>query len=87
MVQEWRRVNTAKASGNDYDPRWPDVRLAANQREGERGERYKVLFQTETKTYTYATSNLDQFRACQIGSRWAIKTNALGGIHSIAPAR
>lgn len=86
-TQEWRRADTATASGVDYNPRWPDLRLAGNQREGERSETYKVLFQTENKAYTYTTSDLDQFRACQIGTRWTLKTNALGGVRSIEPAR
>jgi ribosomal protein L40E len=85
-AQEWRQVDTATASGSDYDPRWPDLRLTGSQREGDRDETYKVVFQTEKKTYTYTTSDLDQFRACQIGSRWTLKTNALGGVRSIDPA-
>ncbi|HUT18012.1 MAG TPA: zinc ribbon domain-containing protein [Anaerolineae bacterium] len=85
-VQEWRRADTATASGNDYDPRWPGLRLGGGQREGDRVETYKVLFQTEDKTYTYTTSSLDQFRECQIGSRWKLKINVLGGVKSIEPA-
>lgn len=85
-TQEWRRVDTVTASGVDHDPRWPDPRLNASQREGEREETYRVVFQTEDGTYTYTTSDLDQFRACRIGSRWTLTTNALGGVRSIKPA-
>jgi ribosomal protein L40E len=85
-TQEWRRVDTATASGSNYDPRWPELRLGGNQREGDRSETYKVVFQTEKRNYTYTTSNLDRFRACQVGSRWTLKTNALGGVKSIDPA-
>ena len=86
-TQEWRRTDTRTLNGNDYNPRWPDLRLAGGQREGERAETYKVVFQTEKKSYTYTTSDLDQFRACQIGTRWTLRTNALGGVRSIEPAR
>ena len=86
-VQEWRRADTRTLNGNDYNPRWPDLPLGGGQREGDRDESYEILFQTENKTYTYTTSSLDQFRECQIGSRWNLKVNALGGVKSIEPAR
>jgi hypothetical protein len=60
--------------------------LNASQRESERDETYRIYFQTEHKAYTYTTSSLDQFQACQIGTRWVLKTNALGGVRSIEPA-
>jgi hypothetical protein len=85
-AQEWRPVAPLTLSGNDLNPRWPDTPLAANQRAGEREERYEVVFETEDKRYTYSTSDVNTFQRCQIGSRWVLQTNALGGVRSIEPA-
>jgi hypothetical protein len=85
-VQEWRVIDTASLSGADYSPQWPRTGLAMGQREGERSESYKVVFDTEKKTYTYSTSG-DRFRDFQVGSRWVLRTSALGGIKSVEPAR
>jgi hypothetical protein len=86
-TREWRKASPATLSGDDYNPRWPDPGLTTNRRERDRTETYKVRFDTETKTYAYSTSDIDQFRQCQIGSRWTLKTNALGGVRSIQPAK
>ncbi len=85
-VQQWQRVDTLTLSGRDRDPRWPSVRLGANQREGDREERYEVVLATDGKDYTHTTSDPDAFARFQIGSRWRITTNALGGIRSLEPA-
>jgi hypothetical protein len=86
-VQEWRAVDVVTLSGSDLDPRWPDARLAANQREGEREEVYKVVFVAEDRTYTHAVGDVEDLRQYQVGSRWALTVNKLGGIRSIKPAR
>ena len=42
-----------------------------------------VVIATEDKAYTHEVSNADTFRQYQIGSRWVLHTNKLGGITSI----
>jgi hypothetical protein len=86
-AQEWKRSDAATLSGDDLYPRWPDLRLAANQREGERSETLRVVFDTEAKAYTYSPHDEDEFRRFQPGSRWRLKTNVLGGITSLQPVR
>ena len=85
-AQEWQKVAPITANGTDLSPRWPEPRLTANERERDREETFKVVFETETKRYTYTTSDVDRFRLCRIGSRWVLKINALGGVKSIQPA-
>ena len=82
-VREWEKVDTAKLTGNDHNPKWPDLNLRRDQREGTQKETYKVEFRTEKKDYTYTTSSLDRFQQCQIDSKWKLEINMLGGIKSI----
>lgn len=44
-VERWTPARAAEARGGDRQPRWPDVRLSANEREAGRSERYTVLLQ------------------------------------------
>jgi hypothetical protein len=85
-VQEWRPFDTLVLRGEDLNPTWPIASLVSDQREGERGETYSVVFRTEERTYTYTTSDVDRYQQFEIGSRWVLETNALGGIRSVQPA-
>lgn len=84
-LDEWREVDRLELSGNDYQPRWPNARLQAAQREGERDEEYTIVFDTEQGTYTYHTSNADLFSRAQVGTRWVLKVNAFNGVTAIEP--
>jgi ribosomal protein L40E len=86
-VQDWVVVDTLVLTGNDLNPAWPDVGVSASRREGERGETFQVVFATEERTYTHSVSDPDTFRQFEIGSRWVLQTNKLGGITSIEPAQ
>ena len=82
--EEWQEVDDASASGHDLNPYWPQVNLASGQREGERSEKYDVNFDTEGKSYTYHP-RADEFSSFDIGSKWVLCVNALGGITSVEP--
>jgi hypothetical protein len=82
--EEWQEVDDASASGHDLNPYWPQVNLASGQREGERSEKYNVNFDTEGKSYTYHP-RADEFPGFDIGSKWVLSVNALGGITSVEP--
>jgi len=86
-VQDWVVVDTLVLTGNDLNPTWPDVGVSASRREGGQDEEYQVVFATEKRTYTHSVSDLDTFRQFEIGSRWVLQTNKLGGITSIEPAQ
>jgi ribosomal protein L40E len=85
-LNEWREVDTITLAGDDLNPRWPPLQLAYNQREGERDETYKCLFKTEDGLKIYAAADFEQYRRCQIGSRWVLEVNTFNTIRSIAPA-
>jgi hypothetical protein len=80
-------VDTLVLSGNDLSPSWPEIPVAADQREGGRSESFQVVIVTEDRTYTHEVGSADRFRQYQIGSRWVVHTNKLGGITSIEPAK
>jgi hypothetical protein len=85
-VREWSVIDTAVLNGQDFTPRWPAIQLALDQKEGEREENYRCIFDADGKTYTYRTSDVDQFSRCEIGSRWTLKVNALNSVTGIEPA-
>jgi hypothetical protein len=87
QVDEWRRIDEATVSGNDLSPRWPGLQLAADQRQGERGETYEVVFDTDGGTYSYHTDDMAEFARFQVGSRWLLTVNNLNSVVSVAPAR
>jgi ribosomal protein L40E len=85
-VDEWQPVDRAVLEGDDLNPQWPGVQAGSGRREGERTEQYKCIFDADGKTYTYQTSDQAKFARCEIGSRWTLKVNKLGGINSLEPA-
>lgn len=86
-VQEWVPVDEEIATGSDYSPYWPELQLDAEQRAGEEEEKYSCHFAASDEDYTYTTSSLENYRRCEIGSRWTLNVNALGGVVSIEPAQ
>ena len=77
-VDRWQTMpnQAVTLSGRDYNPRWPNrPRLGRNQREGNRTENYQIIFDTDGKTYSYDTSNINIFNQCQIDSRWILEIN------------
>jgi hypothetical protein len=83
--EEWQEVDVGITSGHDLRPYWPQVNLASGQREGERSESYKVNFDTDGKSYTHHPRDADEFSEFDIGSKWVLSVNALGGVTSVAP--
>ena len=88
-VNEWTVVDEAVAQGNDLDPRWPNVSLWSDQREGSRAEEYVVTFKAndKAKTYTYDVDSADEFSRFDVGSYWTLKVNTFGDVTGAEPAR
>jgi len=86
QVEEWQAVREEALNGNDLIPRWPSPNLGEAQREGRRVERYQVVFDADGKTYTFATTDPDQFARFLIGSRWMLEVNQLNSVVSVEPA-
>jgi len=82
--EEWQEVDDVSASGHDLNPVWPQVNLASGQREGERSEEYLVDFDTDGKSYTYRPRDAE-FSQFDIGSKWVLSVNALGGVVAVEP--
>jgi hypothetical protein len=75
-IWEWVDIEPAVARGSDAEVYWPDVRLADNQREGERTERCVITFTSEKGgTYPF-TPPCDELRNYPRGSKWKIERNA-----------
>ncbi|UCC63516.1 MAG: zinc ribbon domain-containing protein [Anaerolineae bacterium] len=85
-VDEWRSIGREAASGRNFDPAWPVLSLGSNRREGGRFETYKVILNDDGKTFVYSPDNLQAFRQFEVGSRWKVETNVLGGVTSVEPA-
>ena len=84
-VEEWRPATQEVASGRDFSPGWPAVRLGAAQREGSHTEEYQVELDADGKPMVYHPHDLAEFRQFTIGSSWTVTTNALGGVTSVQP--
>lgn len=82
-VMDWTPLATVESLGADFSPAWPSPALATDQRLGEQNESYVCIFDAGGETYTYSTSSLDEFRACEIGSTWTLNVNALGALISL----
>lgn len=82
----WVVVDTVTESGRDLSPAWPTLNLETDQREGERSETYVINFSDGADTYRFTTTNVQLFMQADIGSRWTLQINQLGGIQSIQPA-
>lgn len=85
LVLQWQTgVRKEVAQGQDFSPGWPAVYLSGtSERQGARSEVYRVVFLADDKEYTYRPRTLAEFRRFEIGSKWTIETNALGGVTSV----
>jgi ribosomal protein L40E len=84
---EWVTVSTVNDHGSDLNPNWPPLNLLSGQREGDHHENYQVTFSSESKQYTYTTTDINDFQRFTPNSKWSIKVNALGGVTSVSPAK
>jgi len=85
-MMDWVVVNTVTESGRNLSPFWPATNLETDQREGQRNETYTITFRENGDTYKFNTIDVRLFMMADIGSRWNLQINQLGGIQSIEPA-
>jgi hypothetical protein len=71
-------------NGSDFNPRWPDLHLASDQRSGAKKEQYAVQFETSKGVLTFRTSDFSLFSKCQIGSTWNLEVNRADEVVSIS---
>ncbi len=81
-VEEWQAVDQVQLTGNDLNPRWPEFRPVAGQREGDRRTNYVIVFRTDGDTYEYEASE-SEFNQAEIGSEWILKINTFNQVTEI----
>lgn len=84
---QWTVINTVAARGTDLEPNWPLYSLNTGEREGNRAEQYRVIFDAGGKEYTYTPQNASDFAQFAPGSRWMLKLNGLGSIVQVTSAQ
>ena len=52
---------------------------------GQGTENYMVYFDTKEGDKTYSTTDFETFQQFEIGSKWILQVNALGGVQSVSP--
>jgi len=80
-VLSWKEARKARASGEDTAPRWPDLTLAAGEREGSRTERYTLTVKdAKGKTYEFQPKDSPAFEAFRVGSSYSARINRMGTV-------
>jgi len=85
-VTDWKPAGEKVTTGHDLNPAWPALNLTSKQREGAKTEEYKVIFDADGKDIVYSPGSLSKFKQFDIGSKWLVETNALGGVTSVKSA-
>lgn len=85
-VMEWQTADSLSIQGNDYNPSWPQYTLLTDQREGDRQEQYRIIFDTDGDNYSYSTSDFDRFTDFAIGSEWVLEVNTFNIVVGVEPA-
>lgn len=82
-IDRWEVIRTARSSGNDQDPYWPDTDIRRMQREGAKDETYtvhlKVLEDNRFDRLTYETS-FNQWSAYKMGDHFTAKVKTNGTV-------
>lgn len=82
---EWGAVDVIAVGGQDFNAYWPDPDLTQDQRLGQGEESYTIIFSADGETYRYPTEDYALFQQAEIGSRWELEINSIGGVQSISP--
>jgi ribosomal protein L40E len=82
-VDEWQTIQTYTLDGHDFSPVYSQPNVTSGQRLGNESVDYTVTFDTSKGQKTYSPGNLNDFQQYTVGSTWALKLNALGGVVSV----
>lgn len=81
-IDKWRVVDTAKSSGNDQNPSWPEPKLKDGQRTGAEEEHYFVTATYEKKKGKTETGRYEmdfsQWKELKKGEKIELKIDAAG---------
>jgi ribosomal protein L40E len=78
-------INTVVSEGAGFAPKWPVANLVAEQKLGDRRERYVCEFTASGDTYSYSIHSLAKYEKCQPGTRWQLQVNSFGDVVSAEP--
>jgi hypothetical protein len=84
-VNEWQEIDVATLTGNDFQPRPPQLSLAADQRLGEASATYEVTFDADGQTYTYSPNDANEYARFVVGSSWVLEVNSFNAVLSVSP--
>lgn len=78
QVEKWTTARTEKATGSSLSstPTWPDVKLSAKEREGDRKERYVVSFDMGGEAASCTTSQ-QRWSSLAVGSQYNAKVGVV----------
>ena len=79
-ADDWVVIDTLRLQGDDMNPQWPAYSFSGAQREGQTAESYQVVFSTATESYTYTTSDPQDFAQFTPGSQWVLEVNGFGAV-------
>ncbi|MEJ2756884.1 MAG: zinc ribbon domain-containing protein [Anaerolineales bacterium] len=83
-LMEWAAVDTVSVDGSGLNAAWPDPSLAADERLSEGSESYVITFESGSDTYVFQTEDYDLFQQAQVGTKWELEINSIGGVQSIS---
>lgn len=84
-VDEWTTIQTYDLEGGDLYPVYAEPTVYNDQRLGSESVNLTVYFNTSDGQETYSPNSISEFQQFQIGSRWTLKLNILGGVLSVEP--
>ena len=76
-IDKWVYSHTAKSSGDNHEPMWPELHLKDNQRQGTKSEKYHVLLDIDGEAKSYSMS-YDEWVSLQTGQSVKLKVDVLG---------
>ncbi|MBN2497156.1 MAG: hypothetical protein JXR96_21365 [Deltaproteobacteria bacterium] len=86
-IERWQPERSAKASGQDLEPKWPEFQLRGQEREGQRTEVYKVLLKSsEGEARNWVAPNEQTWKTYQKGQSYHAEVRASGEISELKPA-
>jgi hypothetical protein len=84
-AMEWQIVDVARLSGNDLTPIFASPALSGEQRLGDQGVEYVIVFETDKGQFIYHPGSNQEFGQYRIDSKWDLKINSFGQIVSVEP--
>lgn len=82
-IDKWVEVRTEEASGRDHSPFWPRADLSSDEREGDKSEKYIVIFSDgDGESYAWETG-LEEWQRYEIDQAVTLKFNTFGELSEV----